>query len=63
MQQSIDRGKCRRVVLDEQLDGRVDRIGCEAGEEKCNICQGSLRGIERNRESMGDTGRESGRVR
>jgi hypothetical protein len=45
------------------MDGRVDRIGCEAGEEKCNICQGSPRGVKRNRESMRDLGRESGRVR
>jgi hypothetical protein len=63
MQQLIGGGKCRRVVLDEQMDGRVDRIACEAGEEKCNICQGSLRGVKRNRESMGDAGRELGRVR
>jgi superfamily II DNA helicase RecQ len=63
MQQLIGGGKCRRVVLDEQMDGRVDRIVCEAGEEKCDICQGSLRGVKRNRESMGDAGRELGRVR
>jgi hypothetical protein len=63
MQQLIGGGKCRRVVLDEQMDGRVDRIVCEVGEEKCDICQGSLRGVKRNRESMGDTGRELGRVR
>jgi hypothetical protein len=34
----IGRGKCRRVVLDEQIDGRVDRIVYKAGEEKCDIC-------------------------
>jgi hypothetical protein len=41
----------------------VDRIGCEVGEEKCNICQGSLGGVKRKKESMGDIGRELGRVR
>jgi superfamily II DNA helicase RecQ len=29
---------CRRRVLDEYLDGRMDRIGCEDGEERCDIC-------------------------
>lgn len=29
---------CRRVVLDEYLDGREDRRGCEEGEEKCDVC-------------------------
>jgi superfamily II DNA or RNA helicase len=31
--------ECRRVILDEYFDGRVDRIGCEEGEEICDICQ------------------------
>ncbi|KAL8991046.1 MAG: hypothetical protein Q9169_007961 [Polycauliona sp. 2 TL-2023] len=30
--------RCKRVVLDEYLDGRVDREGCEAGEEMCEGC-------------------------
>ncbi|KAK1837415.1 hypothetical protein CCHR01_19963, partial [Colletotrichum chrysophilum] len=30
---------CRRIVLDEVMDGRVDRSGCEEGEEACDICQ------------------------
>ena len=30
--------RCRRVVLDEYLDGRKDRDGCEAGEETCEGC-------------------------
>jgi hypothetical protein len=31
---------CQRVVLDEYLDGREDRTGCEEGEEKCDGCRG-----------------------
>jgi len=34
------RGICRRVVLDEYLDGRRDREGCGEGEEKCDVCRG-----------------------
>jgi hypothetical protein len=63
MQQLIGGEKCKRVVLDEQMDGRVDRVGCEAGEERCAICQGSPRGVKRSRESIGDAGTESERVR
>jgi hypothetical protein len=33
--------QCRRVDLDGEMDGRVDRIRCEEGEERCDICQGS----------------------
>ncbi len=32
------KASCRRVVLDEYLDGREDRRGCEEGEEKCDVC-------------------------
>ena len=38
MQEFIRGRECRRVVLDREMDGRVDRIGCEAGEEQCDIC-------------------------
>ncbi len=34
----IERPRCRREVLDEIMDGRVDRIGCEEGEEACDHC-------------------------
>jgi Helicase conserved C-terminal domain len=30
--------QCCRVVLDEYLDGRMDRMGCEEGEEMCWVC-------------------------
>ncbi|TKW54512.1 hypothetical protein CTA1_9843 [Colletotrichum tanaceti] len=31
---------CRRVVMDEVMDGRVNCAGCEAGEEICDVCAG-----------------------
>jgi len=34
---------CRRVVLNEYLDGRKDRRGCEEGEEKCDVCNEMMR--------------------
>jgi hypothetical protein len=34
---------CRRVILDEVMDGRMDRIGCEEGEEACDVCEGIAR--------------------
>ncbi len=30
---------CRRVYLDQEMDGRTDRVRCEEGEERCDICQ------------------------
>ncbi|KAM6513757.1 hypothetical protein FALCPG4_014975 [Fusarium falciforme] len=30
---------CRRVVLDSEMDGRVDRDSCEEGEEWCDVCR------------------------
>lgn len=30
---------CIRVVLDQVIDGRLDRVGCEFGEEKCDRCR------------------------
>jgi superfamily II DNA helicase RecQ len=32
---------CRRVGLDRYLDGREDRVGCEEGEEACDVCGGA----------------------
>ena len=29
---------CRRVHLDQELDGRTDRVRCEEGEERCDVC-------------------------
>lgn len=38
--------RCRRRVLDEYLDGREGREGCEDGEEKCDVCRGAEEEIE-----------------
>jgi superfamily II DNA helicase RecQ len=34
----IGNSKCRRIVLDSVLDGNVERKGCGADEELCDIC-------------------------
>ncbi|KAH7108646.1 P-loop containing nucleoside triphosphate hydrolase protein, partial [Dactylonectria macrodidyma] len=31
--------RCRREVLDREMDGNKDRIGCVEGEEACDVCQ------------------------
>ncbi|KAF2742023.1 P-loop containing nucleoside triphosphate hydrolase protein [Sporormia fimetaria CBS 119925] len=39
--------QCRRVVLDGFLDRRIrERVGCEEGEEKCDVCRGSREEME-----------------
>jgi Helicase conserved C-terminal domain len=38
MREFITTEGCMRVVLDREMDGRVDRVGCEEGEEKCGRC-------------------------
>ena len=52
-------------MLDEQIDSRTDRVRCKVGEERCDICWGGPSRVKRNRnrESIGDTERELGRVR
>lgn len=44
-QEKVDRfisgAQCRRIHLDQELDGRTNRIRCEAGEERCDVCQKS----------------------
>jgi hypothetical protein len=45
---------CRRRVLDEYLDGRGDREGCEEGEERCDVC----RELEGGTEDDGEDDRE-----
>jgi hypothetical protein len=37
----ISRDKCRRIFLDQEIDGRIDRIRYKNGEERCDICRGS----------------------
>jgi superfamily II DNA helicase RecQ len=36
--------KCRRIYLDQEMDGRVDRERCEEGEEQCDCCEFQVRG-------------------
>ena len=43
---------CRRIALDkemDEIDGWTNCIGCEMGEERCDICRGNLRGTKRGR--------------
>jgi hypothetical protein len=44
-QQKVERflsgAACRRIYLDQEMDGRVDRIRCEEEEERCDVCQES----------------------
>jgi superfamily II DNA helicase RecQ len=44
-QEKVDRfisgAQCRRIVLDQEMDGRTDRVRCEEGEEHCDVCQKS----------------------
>jgi hypothetical protein len=37
----ISGAQCRRIDLDQEMDGRVDRVGCKEGEERCNVYQKS----------------------
>jgi len=30
--------RCRRIHLDQEMDGRTNRIRCEEGEERCDVC-------------------------
>lgn len=39
---------CMRVILDQEMDGRVDRVGCEDEEEKCSQCRAGLLIAETN---------------
>lgn len=49
---------CRRVVLGGYLDSReVERVGCEEGEEKCDVCRGAQ---EETDEEMGEEESEAG---
>jgi len=38
VEQFISGASCRRVHLDHELDGRTDRVRCEAGEVRCDVC-------------------------
>lgn len=38
MQEFITTKECIRVVLDREIDRRIDRVGCEVNEERCSGC-------------------------
>ena len=40
MGESGDRLRCRRVVLDEYMDGVMDRMQCDDQEAPCDVCRG-----------------------
>jgi len=44
-QQKVERfvsgAGCRRVYLDREMDGRMDRVRCRDKEERCDVCQAS----------------------
>jgi hypothetical protein len=37
----ISGAQCRRIDLDQEMDSRVDRLRCEDGKERCDVCQES----------------------
>lgn len=49
MHEYLEGGKCRRVTLDREMDGRIDRIGCESGEKRCDVCNGTASGRRKTR--------------
>lgn len=49
MHEYIEGERCRKVIMDREMDGRVDRIGCESGEKRCDVCSGAARGRRRTR--------------
>ena len=30
--------RCRRIYLDQEMDGRFNYVQCKDGEEKCDVC-------------------------
>jgi superfamily II DNA helicase RecQ len=47
MREFVQGDMCRRVILDQVMDERMDREGCEEEEEACDICQERAREAER----------------
>jgi len=41
VEEFVQGSKCRRIILDGAMDGRFDRMGCEEGEEVCDLCERS----------------------
>ncbi|KAK5020802.1 hypothetical protein LTS07_011426 [Exophiala sideris] len=47
MRQFVQGAVCRRATFDGVMDGRDDRVGCEEGEESCNVCRPSTTTLKR----------------
>ena len=50
---ATEQNECQRVILDEYMDGRQDREGCETNEESCQRCHDMQ---NRRREEEADEG-------
>ncbi|KAH7244537.1 uncharacterized protein BKA55DRAFT_516341, partial [Fusarium redolens] len=44
----VEGKRCRREVLDREMDGNVDRVGCAEGEEVCDVCWEQQQQMTRN---------------
>jgi RecQ family ATP-dependent DNA helicase len=55
VQRFMSGARCRRVYLDQEMDGRRDRVGCEDGEEACDVCITTLEEVVQQ-EDMTDSG-------
>lgn len=40
MEQYLEGDRCRRAVLDQDMDGDQERKACRTGEQFCDVCQG-----------------------
>lgn len=49
MKEFIEGKIYKRVVLDREIDGRFDRLSCEVGEERCDVCKGKAGARKRRR--------------
>jgi hypothetical protein len=43
-QRYMDTWQCRRIITDGYMDGDEERVCCQAGEEKCDVCEDSITG-------------------
>jgi len=62
MERFLSGGKCRRIFLDAEMDGRDDRLRCEEGEERCDVCSNDdaiMEGLEAEREAYAHEEREA----
>ncbi|KAJ9634930.1 hypothetical protein H2199_008794 [Coniosporium tulheliwenetii] len=54
MKEFMEGDDCRRIALDKEMDGKMDRLGCERGEDWCDMCKGKPRGTRRRRVVVGN---------